>query len=645
MRRDDDIQRKLAPPPAPPAPAALLDAIKREIPDPLPSRPRRAARLGPLAWGTIAASLLVMLASRELLTSEPARAPRAPRPPRNARPDGVAKAPEPPATEAPAPAAEVEPAPEPAPEVVELPRAAEPPSPSVATRPVPAGAPTGGPMTAAEGARLRAERAAELAKLRRSPDPASPFDGRWASAPGGAPPAPGVEVAVPPLPPGPRTADPQSTFALDVGAESYGLIRRSLLDDRLPSPGDVRVAEVVNAFDYQDRAPEHDDFAVMVEGATSPFVRPRNREAHVVRIGVKAREIDGPAPHGATITLLVETSDRMARDRMLGSLAKIVGQLIPGLRDDDRIALVAFGSDARLVLPHTSDRDAILAAVRELVPTGAPDLERGLQLAYDTAASSYWADGVNRIVLVTSGDSELELSRPEEVLEKVRSEASYGIELSSLALGKTHDSRLRRLLARTGGGHHVAADSPDAALRLLEQELVTARGLVAIDARIRVEWSPETVASYRLLGSDVPAVPGGAPADDGGNAVEVRSGHAVSALYEVVLQEQAHGRLATITIGYRRPPGGPLVEHVTEVTDSEVRPSWDAARGSLRLAAIAAELAELLRKPPREGRGAMGGASNLYLEARDLAREAPREPPIEELADLVERAWRLLRSS
>jgi von Willebrand factor len=50
----------------------------------------------------------------------------------------------------------------------------------------------------------------------------------------------------------------------DAGTASYDLVRRSLAAGRLPDPAEVRVGEIVNAFDTGD--------ALRVEGAITPFV-------------------------------------------------------------------------------------------------------------------------------------------------------------------------------------------------------------------------------------------------------------------------------------------------------------------------------------------------------------------------------------
>ncbi|MEO6193196.1 MAG: von Willebrand factor type A domain-containing protein [Thermoanaerobaculia bacterium] len=62
---------------------------------------------------------------------------------------------------------------------------------------------------------------------------------------------------------------PLSTFETDAGTASYELVRRSLLQGKLPDPGAIRVGEVLNGFETGGVPP--------VEGAPTPFRDPRHR--------------------------------------------------------------------------------------------------------------------------------------------------------------------------------------------------------------------------------------------------------------------------------------------------------------------------------------------------------------------------------
>ena len=62
---------------------------------------------------------------------------------------------------------------------------------------------------------------------------------------------------------------PLSTFETDSGTASYELVRRSLLQGKLPDPGAIRIGEVLNGFETGGVPP--------VEGAPTPFRNPRYR--------------------------------------------------------------------------------------------------------------------------------------------------------------------------------------------------------------------------------------------------------------------------------------------------------------------------------------------------------------------------------
>lgn len=620
----EEVKTKLVPPDAPPAPAALLDAIKREIPEPLPEVPVLRRRLVPLlVWGSLAATILVGV----LVVRTGGRGVR----------QAVASAP---------------------PRVFGV-RPATPAG--VRVSPTMAATPTVAPTLApAELESLRA-----LGYLTPEPDPGRSFDterlyrdGQFLQAPEGIRSDPGSDALSsrpgPRLPPSdmkfrdhgvnPATRpafDSRSTFALDVDTGSFTLVRRYLQDGNLPPAAAVRVEEVVNALDYGDPAPESEDFAVRLEGAPTPFVP--GISYRLVRIGLRARQVESLERRPAVLTFLVDTSGSMEKENRLGLVKRALGMLLRELRPEDRLALVTFGTEGRILLSPTHDHDAIRRAVSGLQPSGNTNLEEGLALAYHIAGAAYRPGAINRIILLSDGVANVGLTEPESILAQVAESARRGIELTTIGVGMgNYNDALMERLADLGDGRYAYVDAVDEAHRLFVRELTSTLETMATDARVQVEWNPRVVASYRLLGYENRAMPDHQFRDDAADAGEIGSGHAVTALYEIKLAAEApHEPLATVRLRYRKPQGGPIVELATDIEPSAVADSWHDASRSLRLAAVAAELAETLRHAP-PGRG--HDTRDLADAAGRLATDFPGDPSVHDLADLVARAQRLMRS-
>ena len=161
--------------------------------------------------------------------------------------------------------------------------------------------------------------------------------------------------------------DARSTFAADVDTASFTLAERMLKDGMVPAREQIRTEEFVN-FSRADMAPPtKDTFALHGELAPSPFGGREDR--WLLRVGLRAAEIDRDQRPALALTFVVDTSGSMKENNRL-ELVKHAMRLLVGERDArDSIAIVRFSNQASEVLPPTSAaaRDApaeALACVR-----------------------------------------------------------------------------------------------------------------------------------------------------------------------------------------------------------------------------------------------------------------------------------------
>lgn len=171
---------------------------------------------------------------------------------------------------------------------------------------------------------------------------------------------------------------------------------------------------------------------------------------------------------------------------------------------------------------------------------------------------------------------------------------------------------------------------------------------VARDARVQVELNPAAVAEYRLVGYESRAVPDAAFRRDdlrhGSHAGVIGAGHRMSALYELRLHPgvAAETAVARVSVRWFSVEEGRMREIEHWVRRSDLAPSWSETPPSLRLAALVAELGEVLRGPTPRPRQKL---STLAAHARALAAgEYADSPEVAELAELVERAAALERA-
>lgn len=327
---------------------------------------------------------------------------------------------------------------------------------------------------------------------------------------------------------------PLSTFSADVDAASYSNMRRFVNQGQLPPADAVRVEEFVNYFAYaypQPAAgrPVHID----LEAGVCPW----NKEHRLVRIGLKAREIPVAELPAANFVFLIDVSGSMAGPNRLGLVKSSLKMLADNLRDTDRVAVVVYGSDAKVVLPSTpgSEKGRIKEAVESLEAGGCTSGEAGLRLAYRTAGENFIEGGNNRIILCSDGDFNFGVSDERGLERIVSAERQKGIFLSVLGygMGNYKDSRMQ-VLAEKGNGNQAYIDNIQEARKVLVSEFGSTLFTVAEDVRLQVEFNPAQVLSYRLVGYESRLLQDEDFNDDTTNACDIGAGHTVTALYEVI---------------------------------------------------------------------------------------------------------------
>ena len=143
--------------------------------------------------------------------------------------------------------------------------------------------------------------------------------------------------------------DNLSTFALDVDTASYSMARKYIKDGNLPPAEAIRVEEFVNSFESGYAAPEDATFALFADGAPSPFV---NDGTYLIRFGVKGYEVPDYARKPLALTFVIDVSGSMGDNNRLGMVKDSLKLLVKRLRASDTVAIVVYGSDARLEMEN-----------------------------------------------------------------------------------------------------------------------------------------------------------------------------------------------------------------------------------------------------------------------------------------------------
>jgi Ca-activated chloride channel family protein len=339
---------------------------------------------------------------------------------------------------------------------------------------------------------------------------------------------------------------------------------------------------------------------------------------------------------------VIDVSGSMAREDRLELVKGALRLLVDHLRRTDRVAIVVFGSEARIVLDSTGadDRDEILGAIDELRPEGSTNAEAGLRIGYELARENAIECGINRVVLASDGVANVGLTDAGAILSTIREDAESGIQLVSVGVGMgNYNDALLEQLADDGDGFYSYVNDLQVARKLFVEDLVGTLDTVALDAKAQVEFDPDAVHAYRLIGFENRAIADHAFRDDV-PAGAIGAGHEVTALYALRLTGETFGsdRLGTISLRWTDPESHRQREIAREIDASDLSRSFAETESHFKFDAIVAASAEVFRDSPWiEGYR----IDDVVAVADEVSEELPQTDQVHDFLELLEHAVEL----
>jgi Ca-activated chloride channel family protein len=449
--------------------------------------------------------------------------------------------------------------------------------------------------------------------------------------------------------------NPLSTFSIDVDAASYANVRRFINQERLPPAGAVRIEELINYFNYNYPQPQNDEpFSINTEISECPW----NTRHKLVLIGLQGKTLSTQSLPASNLVFLIDVSGSMDEEDKLPLVKSSLKLLVDQLRPNDKVAMVVYAGSAGLVLPSTSGNEKmkIKDAIDNLEAGGSTAGGAGIKLAYNIAKKNFIKDGNNRVILCTDGDFNVGISSEDELQQLIEIERQSGIFLSVLGFGTGNyqDSKMQ-LLADKGNGNHNYVDNLSEAKRIFVNEFGGTLFTIAKDVKLQIEFNPQKVQGYRLIGYENRLLNKEDFNDDKKDAGELGSGHTVTALYELiptgikdsmlknvdalryqkvkpVSKSDFDDEVMNMKLRYKKPDGdkSTLIEH--PLKDENI--SFSSTSDNFRFAIAVAEFGMLLRNSGYKGNAAFASVKQIAQSAISTDKEGYKK----EFIQLVEKA-------
>ena len=296
----------------------------------------------------------------------------------------------------------------------------------------------------------------------------------------------------------------------------------------------------------------------------------------LLQIGVQGRPFRDVKRRPVHLVLTVDVSASMRQGGRLDMLPRAVDKLLRQLGPDDRVSLIAFSEQSRVVIEDAGreDADVVRQAVASLEAEKSTNIPAALRRAY-TVARQHAEPGklATLVVLLTDGTAEVERAAADTIEKRLAEARPRDIRLEVVDLGFSSQSapQLERF-AQAGGGKVRRAASADQVCWTLLEAMTGKPQTIAADVRLSVTFNPKNVLEYRLLGHEPSGMTGVLP---GQAQTDFHVGQSATALYEVRLAAATGSTggqdIATVEVQWQPPEGGKQRQIARKVSPQGIR--------------------------------------------------------------------------
>lgn len=367
--------------------------------------------------------------------------------------------------------------------------------------------------------------------------------------------------------------------SMDSSNAAYSNIRKRINMGFKPDVNSINIEQMLNYFNYSYQNNSEEQLQSFMELGDCPW----NSENKLLSVAIKAKEVVIENKKPNNFVFLLDVSGSMVSEDKLPLMINAFKILVDNLDDEDRVSIVTYAGSDKVLLEgaYGYEKTKISAVMTDLEAGGSTAGSAGIKTAYELAQKYYIEGGNNRVFLATDGDFNVGISSMEELEKFISQKRQSGVYLSlfGFGIGNYHGSTMDTL-AQAGNGNHYYIDSILEAQKVFVSELGGTLQTVAKDAKTQIEFNPEVIEKYRVIGYENKILTDQEFEDSETDAGEIGAGHSVICLVEVKLHENVavseEQLFATCKLRYKDVLDGELnKEVVNELRNYSETPSSD----------------------------------------------------------------------
>jgi Ca-activated chloride channel family protein len=238
----------------------------------------------------------------------------------------------------------------------------------------------------------------------------------------------------------------------------------------------------------------------MTSRLSHPYITPGSSDVFVT-VDVTGAEVPGARRSPVNLALVIDRSGSMSGYK-LQQAKQAARQLVGMLKDEDRLAIVHYGSDVK-ALPGmqatASNRERMRQYIEGIWDEGGTNISAGLTTGQHQVNAARAEYQVNRIILISDGQPTEGVTDEESLKQVVKNIRAQGVTVSSIGVGTDFNEDLMQAFAEYGAGAYGFLEDAGKLASIFQKDLQQASTQVARNVELSFEL-PSGVVLGEVLG-------------------------------------------------------------------------------------------------------------------------------------------------